>query len=81
MGYDPKSVTLNWIVGTDDRLQNAQIEKLVAETAEKNITSGILPETAYTARFIGGETPSEFPVVDPDAIVKSRANVPPPIAP
>jgi hypothetical protein len=77
MGYDPKSVTMNWIVGTDDRLKNAQIEKLVAETAEKNITSGVLPESAYTARFLGGETPSEFPVVDPSVTIDVEPNGPP----
>jgi hypothetical protein len=80
LGYNPRVIRLNWIVGTADRLQNAQIEKLVAETAEKNITSGILPEIAYTARFIGGETPSEFPVLDPGATIKARANIPPPTA-
>ena len=69
-GYEPASVRVNWSLFSEDALKIAQTEFLITETAEKNIASGVLPASAYTDRYEGGETPSLLPVYDPTAIAK-----------
>ena len=64
-GYCPQSFQLNWTLFSEDALKSAQVEKIVAETAVANITAGVLPASAYTDRYEGGETPSPLPVYEP----------------
>lgn len=70
-GYDPASVRINWALFSEDALKTAQTELLISQTAEKNIASGVLPASAYTERYEGGETPSLLPVYDSTAIAES----------
>lgn len=64
-GFNSGDIRINWSLFSEDALKIAQTEFLISETAEKNIASGVLPVSAYTDRYEGGETPSLLPVYDP----------------
>lgn len=68
-GFSAGYLTLNWRLFEQDSQVLASIEKTIAETAEKNISSGILRPEDYRGRYEGGDIPSVLPVVEEVPIV------------